>query len=730
MTVAYKPERADKRGAPRSKRSRFFNRELSWLQFNERVLQEAENERHPLLERLRFLSISGSNLDEFYMIRMGELRELALNGNGGLTADGVSHEEHFERVSHAVSVLLNHQQQVWVDLRGKLWDAGIRLIAPAALAEEERPWLEECFRDLAAKTKPMAVDGEHDLPFIPNKALVLAVEYEGVIGGKTVRQQAILPVPVDLPRFLRVPSDGALMGGGHEIIRFMTVESVLSHFIDRFFPGYRVVSQNRFRVLRDSDLDLEEKAEDALLTIKKRVEDALKRRPQGPYIRLDIDPGVPSSLLDFMMKRLEISESQFFVKREFMGIADLSQLIVKDRPDLLFPPYEGRFPERIREHNGDCFEAIKEKDIIVHHPYETFDVVLQFLRQAADDPTVDVIKWTLYRTSKTDLRIVEALIDAARARKEVTAFIEIKARFDEELNLKLADDMQRAGVRVEYGFDELKTHAKLGLIGRWEAGKRRIYCHLGTGNYHPLTAKIYTDLSFFTADEAIGKDVARVFNCLYDRRIPTGLQVLANSPHGIRARIMQHIDEEILHAREGRPAAIWMKMNALVDLAIIDKLYEASGAGVDIRLIVRGMCSLLPGVKGLSERIYVKSVIGRFLEHSRIYCFGNGHGLPSDEAFVYISSADMMERNLDRRVEILTPILNPTVHEQVLGQIMVAMLKDNQQSWRILPDGTSKRIVPAPDEELFNAHEYFMKNPSLSGRGEALKYSKPPELHV
>jgi len=730
MTVAYPSDRPERKGAPRSKKSRFFNRELSWLQFNERVLQEAENERHPLLERLRFLSISGSNLDEFYMIRMGELRELALNGNGGLTADGVSHEEHFERVSHAVSVLLNHQQQVWVDLRGKLWDAGIRLIAPAALAEEERPWLEECFRDLAAKTKPVAVDGEHDLPFIPNKALVLAVEYEGVLGSKMVRQQAILPVPVDMPRFLRVPSDCAVMVGGYDIIRFVTVESVLSHFIDRFFPGYRVLSQNRFRVLRDSDLDLEEKAEDALLTIKKRVEDALKRRPQGPYIRLDIDPGVPSSLLDFMMKRLEISESQFFVKREFMGIADLSQLIVKDRPDLLFPPYEGRFPERIREHNGDCFEAIKEKDIIVHHPYETFDVVLQFLRQAADDPTVDVIKWTLYRTAKTDLRIVEALIDAARARKEVTAFIEIKARFDEELNLKLADDMQRAGVRVEYGFDELKTHAKLGLIGRWEAGKRRIYCHLGTGNYHPLTAKIYTDLSFFTADEAIGKDVARVFNCLYDRRIPTGLQVLANSPHGIRARIMQHIDEEILHAREGRPAAIWMKMNALVDLAIIDKLYEASGAGVDIRLIVRGMCSLLPGVKGLSERIYVKSVIGRFLEHSRIYCFGNGHGLPSDEAFVYISSADLMERNLDRRVEILTPILNPTVHEQVLGQIMVAMLKDNQQSWRILPDGTSKRIVPAPDEELFNAHEYFMRNPSLSGRGEALKYSKPPELHV
>lgn len=731
MTIALKSNHAHQTGAAKPKRSRFYNRELSWLQFNERVLQEAENKRHPLLERLRFLSISGSNLDEFYMIRIGELREQALDGNGGETADGVSYAEHFERVSRVVNILLNHQQQVWVDLRGKLADAGISVVQPGDLADDEKSWLETYFsQEISPKTKPVAVDGEHELPFIPNKAVVLGFEAESVIDGSVKRVQAIVPVPVDLPRFIRAPASGEKTRSGHEAVRFLTVESVIAHYGERLFPGFTITGQGRFRVLRDSDLDLEEKAEDALLTIKKRVEDALKRRPEGPYIRLDVDPTVPQSLRDFMMKRLEVSENLFFVKREFMGISDLSQLIVKERPDLLFEPYEGRFPERIREHNGDCFEAIKEKDIVVHHPYESFDVVLQFLQQAADDPNVDVIKWTLYRTSKTDLRIVEALKSAAQANKEVTAFIEIKARFDEELNLRLAEDMQKAGVRVEYGFDELKTHAKLGLIGRWEGGKRRIYCHLGTGNYHPFTAKIYTDLSFFTANEAIGRDVARVFNCLYDRRIPTGLQVLANSPHGIRARIMQHIDEEILHAREGRPAAIWMKMNALIDLSIIDKLYEASNAGVDIRLVVRGMCSLLPGVKGLSERIYVKSVVGRFLEHSRIYCFGNGRGLPSDEALVYISSADLMQRNLDRRVEILTPILNPTVHEQILGQIMVAMLKDNQQSWRIMPDGSSKRIKPAPDEEIFNAHDYFMRNPSLSGRGEALKYSKPPELHV
>ncbi|MDX2264859.1 MAG: RNA degradosome polyphosphate kinase [Hyphomicrobiales bacterium] len=715
--------------SPKSKPQRYMNRELSWLDFNGRVLQEAENMKHPLLERLRFLSISGSNLDEFYMIRLGEIHEHALEGDDERTPDGMAPSELLEKVSATVTAMLERQQSLWVRLRDELAAAGIRVEECDALGAADLAWLETRFTELFPEPKPIAVDNEHDLPFIPNKGFVLGVECQSVGAGAPERMQAILPIPQDLPRFVALPDNGRKTATGHAETRFIRIEDAVSHFADRYFPGFKILSRGVFRLLRDSDLDLEEKAEDALLTIKKRVEDALKRRPEGPYIRLDMEPTVPPSLKDFMLRRLGVAPGHAFVKREFMGIADLSKLIVSDRADLLFPRYEGRFPERVREHQGDCFAAIKAKDMLVHHPYETFDVVLQFLRQAATDPAVDVIKWTLYRTSKTERGVVQALIDAARAKKEVTAFIEIKARFDEELNLRLAEEMQAAGVRVEYGFDELKTHAKLGLIGRWEGGKRVIYCHLGTGNYHPQTAKIYTDLSLFTADESIGRDVAKVFNALYDRRIPAGLTTLANSPHGIRARIMQHIDEEIIHAREGRPAAVWMKMNALVDLAVIDKLYEASNAGVEVKLIVRGMCSLVPGVKGQSENITVKSVIGRFLEHSRIYCFGDGHGLPSDKACVYFSSADMMQRNLDRRVEVMAPILNETVHDQVLEQIMVAMLKDNEQSWMLTPDGRSARISPAPGEEPFNAHHYFMSNPSLSGRGAALKSSAPPELH-
>ncbi len=730
MSTMQKSQTGARRPAPpETPPPHYFNRELSWLQFNQRVLEEAENQRHPILERLRFLSISGSNLDEFYMIRIGELYEHAVHGNGEKTPDGLTAREAFERVAIAVNALLNRQQRVWVTLRDELDKAGIRLLHAKDLPPEEQPWLENYFQTVFPNPNPIAVDAEHELPFIPNRSFVLGIECTRKGPGEPQKLQAILPVPLDIPRFVRVPDNGEKTADGYPVIRFVRIESIVSYFSARYFPGFEISSQGRFRVLRDSDLDLEEKAEDTLLTIKKRVEDALKRRPQGPYIRLDVEPTISPSLKNFVMQRLGISENQVFVKPEFMGISDLSQLIVKERQDLQFPPFEGRFPERIREHQGDCFAAIKAKDIVVHHPYESFDVVLQFLRQAADDPAVEVIKWTIYRTAKTDLRIVEALKDAARARKEVTAFIEIKARFDEELNLRLAEEMQQAGVRVEYGFDELKTHAKLGLIGRWERGALRSYCHIGTGNYHPLTAKIYTDLSFFTANEAICRDVARIFNCLYDKRIPSGLQTLSNSPHGIRARIMQHIDEEIIHARAGRPAEIWMKMNALVDQGIIDKLYEASGAGVEIRLIVRGICCLVPGVKGQSENITVKSVVGRFLEHSRIYCFGNGHGLPSDEALVYISSADMMPRNLDRRIEVMVPITNETVHQQILEQIMVAMLKDNEQSWEIKSDGSSVRIHPAPGEERFNAHEYFMRNPSLSGRGEALKSSAPPELH-
>ncbi len=700
------PEPVALSAAETSGPQRFFNRELSWLAFNWRVLDEASNPVVPLLERLRFLSISATNLDEFYSVRVAGLRALARANNATPSEDGRTPAEQLTLINADARRLMRVQQTVYNRLKKAMEAKGIVLLTRSKLTARDLTFLADHFLNKVFPVlSPLAIDPAHPFPFIPNTGFCLALELERATDHRPL--QALLPIPQQIARFVALPAKP----GEH---RFLPLEEHLLLHLGMLFPGYVDRGHCAFRVLRDSDLEVEDEAEDLV----REFETALKRRRRGEVIRLKMSRGAPDTLRALIMAELGVEDAQVVEVRGLLGVADLKELVLSSRKDLLWPPFTPRIPERVKDHEDDMFAAIRQKDMLLHHPYESFDMVIRFLQQAATDPNVLAIKQTLYRTS-WDSPIVSALCEAAEAGKSVTALVELKARFDEAANIRQSRRLERSGAHVVYGFMNYKTHAKISTVVRREGENLVTYTHYGTGNYHPITARIYTDLAFFTCDPALGRDATKVFNYLSGYVQPEGLENLAIAPISLKSRLLELIAAEADHARAGRPAEIWIKLNSLIEPNVIDALYAASQAGVKISCVIRGICGLRPGVEGLSENIRVKSIVGRFLEHSRIVCFGNGFGLPSRKARVFFSSADWMGRNLTRRVETLVEALNPTVKAQITSQIMAANMADEAHSWVLAADGSYARTLTAGGAALFSCHQFFMENPSLSGRGTA-----------
>ncbi|WP_425092047.1 RNA degradosome polyphosphate kinase [Tropicimonas sp. S265A] len=703
----------DQRTGPK----RFFNRELSWLAFNFRVLEEAMNTRVPLLERVRFLSISATNLDEFYSVRVAGLRELAREGNTTPAADGLSPADQLVLINAEARKLMEVQQTTLEALLKLLEDEGIQVLDREQLTKEDRDHIDAVFMSQVFPVlSPLAVDPAHPFPFIPNEGFSLALTLKRTKDGRELK--ALLPIPAQINRFLSLPEDNGTK-------RFLPLEDLLLHKIPDLFPGYKLAGHCAFRVLRDSDLEVEDEAEDLV----REFEVALKRRRRGEVVRLKLSADAPARLRSVVVEELRVTEEEIIEIEGLIGLSDLKELVLDSRPDLQWPTFTPRVPERVQDHDGDMFAAIRQKDMLLHHPYETFDMVIRFLAQAAHDPDVVAIKQTLYRTSN-ESPIVDALCEAAENGKSVTALVELKARFDEAANIRQSRKLERAGAHVVYGFLNYKTHAKISTVVRREGDKLVTYTHYGTGNYHPITARIYTDLSLFTCDAALGRDATKVFNYVGGYAEPETLENLSISPIDMKSNLIKMIEAEAKHAEAGKPAEIWAKMNSVIEPDVLDALYDASRRGVKISLVVRGICGLRPGIIGLSENIRVKSIVGRFLEHSRIVCFGNGHGLPANKARVFISSADWMGRNLNRRVETLVEINNKTVKAQIVSQIMAANMADTAQTWVLMPDGSYTREPVPADGSMFNCHRFFMENPSLSGRGSAGAADVPELAHT